>query len=348
MKKHPRRILLAAAALFISAGAASGLEVKEGRMKLVVNESSFRFSLYYLSDLGKGSYVPLFVDQDPRTSFLAVLLDDRAARLGEAASFRARAEKTASGARVSFESSAVAVLQDFVFVKTPGSTLADGVRMDVTATNKSDRELSIGLRFLLDTNLGEKSAAHIATDRRSLDAETLIQPSKDADSYWVSRGDAVALMGSIAAGGATVPSSVHVANWKRLNDVPWKAEAGAGRNFNLLPYSIGDSAVSYYFDAEKVARGAERKVSVLLAVENPAGFGQEAVPGESAELGRLLSAGTAAAESPEIALLTDLITVRDLVARIDAAIASGAEVSADELQALEVVVSRLEERNPRR
>lgn len=322
-----------------------GLEVREGRLKLTLQEGSGRFSLYYLVDIQKDRYEPLFVDVDPRTTFLSVLVDDRAQRLGESASYRTRVERTDGGAQIVFESSTLTVTQAFSFARSSGTALADLLKMDVSVTNKSDRELNVGLRFVLDTNLGEKKAAHFKTNLRTIESETLLQPKTDADAWWTSENDRLGLMGSVSAPQVRAPDAILFANWKRLNDAPWKPTIAKGRNFNLLPYSIDDSAVSYYFDPVAIPRGGQRVESILLGAANPNGFAGVGQSGDTSELSRLVQKSVEDAGSAELTLQTDLVTVRDLLERVDAILKSGT-VSDDELSTLEAVVARLKERNP--
>ncbi len=340
-----KKVLLLLLAILPSLPFAVGaLEVKEGRVKLVLHESTGRFSLYYLTDMKKERYEALFVDQDPRTSFIALLVNDRSLRLGDTSAFRFRTEKTDTGARLLFESKDFAVTQNFTFIRTASAALADGVRMDIEVENRGERAAEVALRVLIDTKLGEKDRAHFTTDRRELASETVLNPAADGDRWWFSKNDAAGLMGSLAAPADALPNSVHFANWKRLNDASWKVTPSPGRNFNLLPYSIDDSAVCYYFDPLPLSRGASRRASVLLAAADDAGF--SAAPTAVDEgLSRLLSASVQEAESPELALRTDLVTVRDLLARIDAAVSAGGSVSDEELAALEAVMERLNERH---
>lgn len=277
--------------------AAGALEVKEGRVKLVLHETTGRFSLYYLADLKRERYEALFVDQDPRTSFLSLLVDDRSLRLGDTSSFRYRAEKTDSGARFVFESSSVSLTQTFTFIRTANAALADGIRMDIDVMNRAERETSIGIRLLIDTMLGEKNRDHFSTDRRSLASETVLKPIEEGDRWWFSKNDSAGLMGSLSFPADPIPDSVHFANWKRLNDAAWKVDAKPGRNFNLLPYSMDDSAVCYYYEPVRLARGAERRVSVSLAAADTAGFSTTSADVD-AGLSRLLSASVEEAESP--------------------------------------------------
>jgi hypothetical protein len=339
-----RSLLVAIILLATISFESEALEVREGRVKLVLHENTGRFSLYYLVDMKKERYESLFVDQDPRTSFVSLLLDDRPLRLGDTASLRCRAEKIEGGARFIFESAAVSVTQTFTFIRTAGATLADGIQVDIAAVNKGERESSVGFRFLLDTKLGEKKREHFSTDRRSITGEISLRPVADGDRWWFSRSDSIGLMGSLAIPKIQPPDSVHIANWKRLSDAPWKFTPSVGRNFNLLPYSIDDSAICYYFEPAPLARGAERRISVLLAAANDAGFSTVSTEVD-AGLSRLLSASVEEAESPELALRTDLVTVRDLIERVDAAVAAGGTVSDEELAALETVIERLKERN---
>lgn len=320
------------------------MEVREGRLKLVIQDASGRFSLYYLTDIQKDRYEPLFVDKDPRTSFTSLLIDDRSHRLGDSTSFRVKTERTEGGARIVFDSATLVATQTFSFARLSGAALADALRIDFTLVNKSDRELNVGLRFVLDTNLAEKKPSHFRTDKKEIASETLLETKTDSDSWWTTDDEKVGLMGSISVQGFKAPDSIYFANWKRQNDTPWKTQPSPGRNFNLLPYSIGDSALSYYFENEPLARGAERKNTLFLGAANPKGFeGIGDVASDS--LSKIVQTSVEAAGAPDLALQTDLITVRDLLARIDILLKSPTGASDEEIAALEAVIVRLKERN---
>jgi hypothetical protein len=318
------------------------LDLTSGRVRLVLHENTGRFSLYYLTDMTQDRYTPLFVDQDPRTSFLAVMVNDRIYRLGEAAAFRTRMGGTAANPAIIFESSFLSVTQEFSFIRTAGSSLVNGIRMRVRMENLGEQQFRVGLRFLLDTSLGEGgSPAPFMTNLRALSAETAIEKNAP-DRYWVSRNDRVSLMGSISTGVTEGPDLIHFANWKRFNDTPWKISYTAGRNFNYLPYSVGDSAVCYYFDPLPLSRGEGRGVSILLAAEDESGFAAaDAEPGD--ELSRIM-ADSNELLSREDSRRTDAITIRDLISRIDRYIASGVSISDEEIAAIELVITRLKAR----
>ncbi len=337
-----KRFLLLVALTLSGLVGAFALEVKEGRIKLVLHEDIGRFSVLYMTDIGKDKYDPLFFSQDPRTSFLAVMLDDRASKLGEATSFRISSERTDGGAKFIFRSSILTITEEFSFIKSPAAALADGVRVDLTLTNQGERDIKCGLRLVLDTFLGEKNSAPFSTDTRSIASETHITAS-DSDTRWISASDKYGIMGSLRLSGIKPPDEVVFANWKRLNDSSWRIDNSPGRNFNLLPYSIGDSAVAYYFDPASLARGASRTETLALGVSVPEGFSLTGAETSDA-VSAMLKASVNAAATPSLALRTDLVTIRDLLAKIDEAIKGGGEISDAELAAFDAILKRLEER----
>lgn len=341
MKKHiVLSLFLLLGSSFCILGAA---EVTEGRMKLVLHENTGRFSLYYLTDIKKERYQSLFVDKDPRTSFLGILVDDKSYRLGESTAYRIKIQTGNTKPAIIFESSAIDVVQEFEFIRTGGSTLANGVKMNIRVTNKGEKSVPIGIRFLLDTSLGENSTNHFYTDLQQIPSELGL--SKEAnDAFWISKNDDLGLMGSIVYPGIARPDLVHFANWKRLNDTSWKISPSNGRNFNLLPYSIGDSAISYYFDPAIVPRGSTRTVSILLSFASDRGFD---TVGRSVEgdISQLLGSAKSGTVTDELSLRTDLIMIGDVITQIDSLLSSQKAVSPEDLAALESIISKLKEKN---
>jgi hypothetical protein len=321
--------------LSIPLGAA---EYIDGRIRLVVNENTGRFSLYFMTDIARERYVPFFTDQDSRTSFLAVLVNNRSYRMGESSSFKTKMGSTPSNPLLIFESSFLTVTEEFFFIRTGASPLTNGVRIIITITNKGEKPVEAGARFLIDTNLGENSNAPFITDQRQINSETRIE-SSSGDSYWISRNDQLALMGSITGQNITKPDSIHFANWKRLNDTPWKTSFVSGRNFNLLPYSIGDSAVCYYYEPSVIARGESRVISILLSSEDENGFALNSnLPDD---LSRLIQDSGKLEGDVSQSMRTDLITLRDLVAKLDQHASSGDYISDEELSAIGLLISKI-------
>ena len=314
-----------------------GAEYIDGRIRLVLNEKTGRFSLFFMSDIAREQYLPFFTAEDPRTSFLAIQVNNRNYRLGEASAFKTRLGGTPSNPALIFESAFLTVTEEFAFIRTGSSSLTNGVRITITVANRGEQPVEAGIRFLIDTVLGEGEAAHFSTDRRSIEGESLIEAAS-ADGYWVSRSGRLALMGSVGGDNLTRPDSIHFANWKRLNDAPWKAPFVAGRNFNLLPYSIGDSAVCYYYEPQTIPRSGSRTAVLILSSEDEGGFARgNNLPDDLSH--RIEQSGRLDGDMRR-SMQTDLITLRDLVAKLDE-YAAGAPVSDEELAAIGLLISKI-------
>jgi hypothetical protein len=313
-------------------------EYIDGRIRLVVNENTGRFSLYFMTDIARERYEPFFMDQDPRTSFLSVLVNNRSYRMGETSSFRTRLGGTPSNPALIFESSFLTVTEEFFFIRTGSSPLTNGVRISITIANKGEKPVEAGARLLIDTILGEETSPHFITNQRQINSETLLEASS-GDSYWISKNDQLALMGSVEGQNITRPDLIHFANWKRLNDTPWKTSFVSGRNFNLLPYSIGDSAVCYYYEPAVIARGESRVIAILLSSEDENGFALSSnLPDDLSHL--IEESGKLEGELSE-SMRADLIILRDLVAKLDRHASTGAYISDDELSAIGLLISKI-------
>jgi hypothetical protein len=271
----------AAAALFLilfsgSMSTLGALQVDSGQVRLVLHEGSGRYSLYVRSPEEPETYVPLFVDRDPRTSWLSVVVNGRIFRLGEGGEFReSAAALTPTGARFEWQSKTLRVSQDFYFLSPPGAAAVTGVQITVTLTNVGSSPLSVGLRDCLDTYLGESQQAHFDTQPGgAVTAETTFGSDRMI-RYWLSAGKkpaGVGLQRIVSGPGITAPDRIVFANWKRLNEVSWAYDTSIGRSFNLLPYSINDSAVCQYYEPVSIPPGGSRRIVSVLGNYSPSGY----------------------------------------------------------------------------
>ena len=263
-----RRIL--AIILILCASAAFGLEVEEGRMRLVIHEETGRFSLYYLQDTRTDRYIPLILAQDPRTSVLSLYDEGRVYRLGESPIYSVEASALAGGAaaELRFQTATVSVIQRFSFVHSEQAEQSNAVRLDLILQNTSDQPRELGLRLLLDTYLGESSNIHFSTrGTQRITRETELGPQAAVD-YWTSPAqstDSIGLRYFIDGPQISSPNRVVFANWKRLNEAAWEYEVNSSRNFNLLPYSINDSAAAVYYGPTVLPRRSEEVYTTVLA-----------------------------------------------------------------------------------
>ena len=113
-------------------------------MKLTLHEGIGRFSLSCRMGGSDGVYVPLIASQDPRTSFVSVVMGNKVFRMGESPDFSETVEKTSTGGRFLWRSPFLQVTETFTFTTSADSTESNGVRIDIALKNVSQQEMSQG------------------------------------------------------------------------------------------------------------------------------------------------------------------------------------------------------------
>jgi len=323
-----------------------------GRIRLFLHRDTGRFSLYSITE--RETYQAFFMDLDPRTSFLAVVANGRSYRLGESPAFRTSLGGTSEKPCLVFESSFLTIIQEFSFIQTASSSVVNGVRITITILNKTGQPMEVGLRFLLDTTLGEQERAHFTTDQRQIEGDTVID-YMSTERYWVSKNSRIGLIGSIVEQNVTKPDFVHFGNWKQLYDAIWQAPHVPGGNFNLLPYSIGDSAVCHYYEPARILPGEKRIISIVLASEEGNNYARTSPPvppslPEPAEppppekpLPTKEEQARTLDNKLEQLIQEDLATLQYLMGVLDQYAASG-DVSDEELDMVEMSIFQLKEK----
>lgn len=346
------RTAVLSAVLILAAWSAGALDLSDGRMKLVLHEGIGRFTLQYLSNPKGNAYTALLTAEDPRTSVLSLAVGNKVYRLGESSEFRESSEKAARTARFTWTSSLLTVTEEFSFLSSQGSALANGIRIDLSIRNNGDQDLQVGARYLWDTWLGEKGV-HFRTNANPEIVKELTLTAADKAAFWVSPlagdPDQLGLQCMLTGEGISVPDRVVFANWKRLNDAPWAYETSPARNFNLMPYSVNDSAVCHYYEPQIIAKGMERKITVVLGCYNDAGFTLKPASGAE-DLGSMLQQSitvTKDIQDPVIAVRADLATVNRLIEELDKKTASDQALTEEEITLLEAAIKELKERSSR-
>ena len=351
MRRH--LILLLSICFILLTTAVSSLTLEQGRLRLVLHEESGRFSLYYLVDIDDEEYVSLLFQRDPRTSSTGILLNNRVITLGTSNAFSQETDKTSQGAEFTWSSSQLEIRQSFRFVKSNPTGLADGIRIDTTVINKSENIQSVGIHHLFDTYLGEKRDAHFSTsDNEQLENETgySLQPP----SYWVSPPDEEAdfqgFISMLKGSEITMPDKVVFANWKRLSENLWNMQVQNNRNFNLLPYSINDSAVCQFYDPIKLAPGARRTVTAVVGAYtgSPLRAGVSADSGDSADsdLDKMLSSTKTdtSGKSTRQLVREDLIAINDIISQINSLLSFPEDISEEKIEVIEKSINNLREK----
>ncbi len=326
------------------------LELKEGRIKIVLHENMGKFSAYYLHDLSANKYTPLFLDQDPRTSSLSIIEDNKVYRMGESSDFRQVIESTAEGAKFIWRSSSLEVTEELSFINSPASPVADGILVTITVTNISETRKSTGIRYIFDTYLGEDKGTHFETAAvNKISGETsyfkynlpeyVNSPTEDA----AFGGFQIMLDGR----GITNPDKVVLANWKRLNDATWDYDVKSSRNFNQLPYSINDSGAALFYNQQDLSPGASRTVTLVVGAYNADGFSADksTTKSEIADVfNQAINTNPSSGRDTGLSVQTDLLTVNELLKKINREIEAGEMPTDSELELMEQVITELTKR----
>jgi hypothetical protein len=341
----------------------NAVEIDSGRVRLVLHEGTGRFSLYARATAASTDYVPLFVDQDPRTSGISLVVNDKIYKLGESSEFAETAERSTGTAMGRFEwtSRTLEVVQEFTPALSAASGTAEGVRMSIRISNRSRNKLSVGLRFCLDTYLGEDDLSHFSTDRHREIRSELSVTGSDMIRYWQSLSgsspEQAGLVCMTSGSDITPPDKIVFANWKRLSDASWDYRTSSSRNFNLMPYSINDSAVCMYYDPVDLPALASREIVLVLANVTLAGYEEKETPisTEEVEPEKILDASPLASlqdlrdslNPDSESSAQDLAELNRLIEIINERLASGEKISDEELRLMEEILSAIKDKAER-
>jgi hypothetical protein len=234
----------------------------------------------------------------------------------------------------------VAATLNLDFVLSASSAVADGLKLSLLLVNVSQTPVKVGVRWVLDTNLGEKKEHFRLSSDDAVTSETKLEGNYPES--WSSRSAVDDGFGLIVmlGNGSTPPSRVIFANWKRLDDAPWDSGFKAGREFNLLPYSFNDSAVAEYWDAQELGPSLSREIDVTMGLLSAKSFSTSHVASAN-PIDDLLKKNRNPALS---ALDQDVASLDTLAAQIDAKLADPTRVSPEDLKLLQAVLDQIEAR----
>jgi hypothetical protein len=241
-------------ACFLLIAGLSGLgasEFNDGSIRLIINEKTGLFSLFFLTDPATRRYEPFFANNPPQTSFLSVNLNGKSFRPDKDKNFRVRVETFRGNPVIMYDSRVLEVTEIFNFIKTANSPVANGVKITIYLKNKTGKQAVVGMRALFDTYLGEgHGKVPFIIDGQNITKETIVKGLSD-DSYWASQGMNFSIMGNIASprgGSGKMPDYIHFANRKKFYNAIWKAPYHEGLSLAGNSASSNDSAVCYYYE----------------------------------------------------------------------------------------------------
>jgi hypothetical protein len=342
--KNIRRYLIPA--LLLCVYWLSAIDIENGRMALSLNERYGTFAISYLEDPTKRTYRSLLFPEDARTTYFSLVINNQVFTPAGSSEFKQNLVERGSGARFVWTSKEVEVLQDFRFLRSTDSAVSNGLEIAFTIRNISGRRLSIGLRYLLDSYLGEDDNYHFATEFiKPVTSELeLTPPLPDYFLSPVKGADDKGLMVMLDSFGLTRPDSVVFANWKRLNDSSWSYTVNRSRNFSRPPYSINDSAAALYYNPQPMEPGQERRIVLALGYFAAGGFSPDAGRRDEKIENLVESLSDGSNEAGKGGPENELEAVRELLAEIDLLIESGEDVPEEKIYLLRQLMEALQKR----
>jgi len=337
------------------AGMGRSLEIFQGKIRLVIHEQFERFIPYARvspEGSGKEEWVPLIVDKDPRTSYVTLRVNDNTYRLGSISGVRARIGKGPEGGTIHWILPELEVKQTFSFLRSKESAESDALRIVLEITNLQDTEVSLGVRYTLDTYLGERSSTPFRTPQLpAITRETTFAP--DWENWFILSEDSERNMGLqvlLRGEGVTPVERVVLANWKRLSETLWEYPVNPTRTFTFLPYSINDSAIALYYPILPLKPKETRRIVTVLGNKGSGAYLVEGSYSASApmklDLDNLLQAPREGekSEDPKAKLLTELSRLEEFIERISKRVADSTPVSREEIEVYRKVLEELAKR----
>ncbi len=322
----------------------NGAELQRGKIKIVLNEKNGRFVLTYTDDIANPVPVSLFSSEDPTTSKVRVQWGDKTLTIGDDSQFTPVYEATPTGGKLTWTSKTLRVTENFEFLTSLSSSVADGIKETLTFTNLSETQTTkLAVRLVFDTSLGEKKDHFKTSTSETINTESRLEtPLPD---WWLSPSstDEKAGLLFMLGKGATVPSRVLFANWQRLDNSSWDFALKQGRDFNFLPYSYNDSAVAHYYDGQDLAPGASREIVLMYGSRTAITFANAKV-GSANVLSDLLQESQNKAGSGTSAVAQDLQSLEDVFLQINEKLKDPAKATPDDLKLFKAILDQLESR----
>jgi len=228
-------------------------DVKDGLMRIRVEELNGRVTLYRLITVTGSQYEALIFDTDARTSSLTISVDGRRIKLGDTQEYKIGTRRIEHGAEIVYTSPAIVVVQRIEFVRSTDSRVYNGFHVSYEVRNVLQRDSKISLRQIWDTRLGEKSGVHFSTGAVPRIEEEMTFTAEKMPPFIVTPGESVSF--ALLLEGVMRPDAVTLANWKRLSDSAWEY-ATPMRGFSQAPYSMNDSALGLFWNDTIVKAGA--------------------------------------------------------------------------------------------
>lgn len=243
-------------------------ELKGDGFKVALDGKTGCFNIFAVNDAKKEVPVLSSVDGSA-SSFIAVLADDAEYRLNREAGVSAEAREVYETKHVQLAykiEKKVQVAVDFVPAATVKNGKEDAVRVTVFTTNISDKPMTVGVRGMFDTILGENSDVHFRTFSGSrIKKEKLFESPKD--ERWVLSSNSRESVQFILFGkDVSTPVQVAVANIDTLsNSTSWKPRVTSDRSLTSSN-AYNNSALAVNWMPVKIDAGKTDVISFYIAL----------------------------------------------------------------------------------
>lgn len=261
MKKVLLSLFLAISVLSLSA-----LDIRDGLVRLRIDELNGRVILYRMTNVSGSQYEPLVFDGDPRTSTLMVSIDGRKAKLGDSSEYKFSIRRTSSGAEIEYSSVVATITEKISFIKSLDSRVSNGFKIEYVIKNLSTREYKVMLRRIWDTRLGEPKGRHFCSNLSDKIEEEQAFTAESPESFIMTPGETASMAVLLAK--VPRPDTVVIANWKRLSDAAWMYSTYM-KGFSMAPYSLNDSAIGFFWNERILKAGASVVFSSYLVTGGP-------------------------------------------------------------------------------
>jgi len=154
----------------------------------------------------------------------------------------------------------VRAVQDLSFTRSQMTGYYDTARIAYTLLNTSDKDVTVGLRLMIDTMLGANDGAPLRAGELGVvsDADFLGNSMPD---FWQAFDSftepSVTSQATLKGGELTVPARVAFSNWGAFADSLWDVRLVEGRDFTREGEFDLDSAAAMYWDGLTLAPNAQ-------------------------------------------------------------------------------------------
>jgi hypothetical protein len=223
----------------------------------------------------------LFFDNPPSSYTVIYVNDDAYIFGGQRGTFVKRPLTLGKSISTIWENEIVNVELTIRFIGRKDSGVEDGMLISYRVENKTEHSISVGLRILLDTYLGEKGRCHFtAPDVGEICNESEFQKS-EIPLTWMSVGlpgdCASCLRGVLKEGSMIAPDKIVFANYRALRENLGYYRIRKKRTFDYPPYSMNDSAVTLYYNPASLQAGQWRAYSTILGLCDEGEYAEETV-----------------------------------------------------------------------